>query len=226
MEEHELQQLAEIIAQRIHIQAASVRGTRRQRKPQQLPAYLSEEEIARLLRVISDVRDHAIFAVAYYRGLRASELGMINVADYDAVSSRLTIRRLKGSRGGEYHLTHAERSALNTWLQKRGIQPGPLFLSRSGRGISRSRLHRLMRNYCVLAGIDLAKAHMHALKHSCATHLSAVEGDIVAIQDHLGHANIQNTMKYVQISSRRRRDFADRLAQQGWGAKQPEIRIQ
>jgi integrase len=79
---------------------------------------------------------------------------MIKVDDYDAVGGRLTIRRLKGSRGGEYHLTPAERSALNAWLQKRGIGPGPLFLSRTGRGISRSRLHRLMRKYCVLAGID------------------------------------------------------------------------
>src|SRR5215467_11859 len=226
MEAHEIQQLADIIAQRIRTQTSSISRTRRQRKPQQLPAYLSEEEIARLLQVINDLRDHAIFAVAYHRGLRASELGIINVDDYDAVGGRLTIRRLKGSHWGEYHLTPAERSALNAWLHKRGIGPGPLFLSRTGRGISRSRLHRLMRKYCVLAGIDQSKAHMHALKHSCATHLSAVEEDIVAIQDHLGHANIQNTMKYVQICSRRRRDFAAKLARQGWGSKRPETTIQ
>ena len=83
---------------------------------------------------------------------------MINIDDYDAGGGRLTIRRLKGSRGGDHHLTETERSALNAWLQKRGIGPGPLFPSRSGRGISRSRLHRLMRKYCVLAGIDHGKA--------------------------------------------------------------------
>ena len=147
---------------------------------------------------------------------------MIDVDDYHTASGRLTIRRLKGSRGGEYYVTEAERSALTDWLRKRGTATGPLFISRNRRGISRFRLHRLMRQYCAAAGIPRQKAHMHALKHSCATHLSGIELDIVAIQDHLGHRNIQNTMKYIQISGRRRREFADRLQRQGWGSKSPE----
>jgi site-specific recombinase XerD len=76
-----------------------------------------------------------------------------------------------------------------------------------------------MRQYCAAAGIPLEKAHMHALKHSCGTHLSAMEPDIVAIQDHLGHANIQNTMVYVQIASKRRDEFADRLMGRNWGRR-------
>jgi integrase len=225
VQEQQLQQLADMVAQRIRPDMSVIRR-RHKRKPQRVPEYLTEEEISSLLGVIKDVRDQAMFAVAYYRGLRASELGMIDVNDYHAAYGRLTIRRLKGSRGGEYHLTPAERFALKAWLRKRGTTPGRLFLSRNGRGISRSRLHRLMRKYCALAGIDQKKAHMHALKHSCVTHLSAVEQDIVAIQDHLGHSNIQNTMKYIQISSQRRREFADRLNRQGSGSKRPKASLQ
>jgi len=79
---------------------------------------------------------------------------------------------------------------------------------------SMRRLHGLMKGYCAAAGIPAEKAHMHALKHSCGTHLSAREADIVAIQDHLGHASIGNTMKYVAIASKRRDEFAARL--DGW----------
>jgi site-specific recombinase XerD len=95
--------------------------------------------------------------------------------------------------------------ALRRWIGERGSAPGPMFPSRNHQGISRFRLHGLMKGYCAAAGIPAEKAHMHALKHSCGTHLSAREADIVAIQDHLGHASIGNTMKYVAIAKAVRR---------------------
>jgi len=170
-----------------------------------------------LFRVITSVRDRALFRLAYHRGLRASELGLLQFSDYRPNVGRLFVRRLKGSHSGEYHLTQAEQQALRAWLRERGGAPGPLFVSRNHHPISRWRLDQLMKQYCGRAGILEGKAHMHALKHSCGTHLSAREPDIVAIQDHLGHANIQNTMKYVQIASKRRDEFSDRL--QDWGTR-------
>ncbi len=186
------------------------------RKAKRVPDYLTPEEIERLFKQITSVRDRAIFRLAYHRGLRASELGMIQLSDYRAAVQRIFIRRLKGSNSGEYHVTKAEAHALKIWLRERGSAPGPLFLSRNNKPISRFRLDQLMKKYCHAAGIGSSKAHMHALKHSCGTHLSAKEPDIVAIQDHLGHANIQNTMVYVQIASKRRDEFAGRL--QDWGS--------
>ena len=110
---------------------------------------------------------------------------------------------------------------MKAWLRKRGTAPGPLFPSRNHKPISRHRIWGLMKRYCQSAGIPPEKAHPHALKHSCGTHLSAIERDIVAVQDHLGHANIQNTMMYVAISNRRRNDFAQQLEQQGFGRRSP-----
>lgn len=191
---------------------------KKKRRQEKIPAYLSEGEIKRLFHVIKSARDRALFSVIYYRGLRASEVGMIEMGDYREDCGRLTIRRLKGSRGGEYPLTHAEKVSLGAWLRERGKEPGPMFPSRQGRrGLSRKMLHELMRHYCKLAGIDPSKAHCHALKHSCGTHLSAIDPDIVSIQDHLGHACISNTMKYIQISSKRREDFIKRTDRSGWG---------
>ena len=191
---------------------------RERRKSDSIPEYLTEEEMGRLLAVITDVRDRAIFTVQYFRGLRASEMGRLDVRDYQAATGRLTVRRRKGSRGGEYLLLPVERAALKAWLKKRGAAPGPLFVSRRRRPIGRVQIFRLMRRYCLAAGIAVEKSHPHALKHSCAMHLSAREPDIVAIQDHLGHADIRNTMKYVRITSRRRQDFAQKLEGGGWGA--------
>lgn len=182
------------------------------RKAKKIPAYLTEEEIERFFAVIKNPRDTAIFRLAYHRGLRASELGMIQLGDYREKARRIMIRRLKGSNSGEFPMVRAEEQALRNWIRKRGQRPGALFESRQSAPISRSRLDQLMKQYCKKAGIGRDKAHMHALKHSCGTYLSAHDADIVAIQDHLGHANIQNTMIYVQITSKRRQEFADRMA--------------
>lgn len=181
------------------------------RKAKRIPEYLTPEETDRFFRGITSIRDRAMFRLAYHRGLRASEIGKFQLADYRPNVGRIFVRRLKGSNSGEYHLTKVEQQVLRAWVRERGTAAGALFQSRNHKPISRFRLGQLMKKYCTAAGIAPEKAHMHALKHSCGTHLSAREPDIVAVQDHLGHANIQNTMKYVQIASKRRDDFAERL---------------
>ena len=180
------------------------------RKAKTIPEYLTEEEIDRLFSVIKSPRDTALFRLAYHRGLRASELGMIQLGDYREKAQRIMIRRLKGSNSGEFPLVRSERLAISAWLRVRGMAPGPLFTTRQHGRISRTRLDQLMKEYCAKAHIAPERAHMHALKHSCGTYLSAHDTDIVAIQDHLGHSNIQNTMIYVQVTNKRREQFAGR----------------
>src|ERR1700687_3624270 len=110
---------------------------RRKKKP--VPEYLTEEEIVRFFAAIGsakDVRSQAIFHVIYYRGLRASEIGKFRLEDYRPATSRLFVRRLKGSNSGDYHITESERTALNRWLRLRGKEPGPLFPSRNHKPLS------------------------------------------------------------------------------------------
>ena len=91
------------------------------RKQQPIPEYLTEDEIERLFRAIGgDVRSRAMFRLLYHRGLRASEIGKLRLEDYQPSVGRLFVRRLKGSRGGEYHLVESERTALKAWLRLRG----------------------------------------------------------------------------------------------------------
>src|SRR6185436_12046910 len=60
-------------------------------------SFLREEEIDRLFAVIASIRDRAHLRLAYHAGLRASEVGMLELRDYHAKPDRIFIHRLKGS---------------------------------------------------------------------------------------------------------------------------------
>jgi integrase len=176
------------------------------------PKYLTEEELRGLFSAIKSVRDRAIFTVAFWRGLRASEVALLQVADVRLKVGRIYVHRLKGSRSGEHLLSDEELRVLRAWLRVRGYDPGPLFPSRRRRGISRYQLHRLMKRYGAAAGLAAEKRHFHTLKHSIATWLMGrPDSDIRRVQDWLGHANIQSTVIYAQITSAQRDEFARRV---------------
>jgi type 1 fimbriae regulatory protein FimB len=181
------------------------------RKKQRVVKYLTSEEVEAFFRVVKAPRDVAIFRIAYHRGLRASEIGKIQFTDLRLEAGRIQISRLKGSNSFDYPLTKIELKALRAYVRIRGTRPGPLFLSRNGSGISRCRLHVMMAHYAQLAGLPSDKSHMHAWKHSCGTHLAEAGADLLDIKDHLGHKNIQNTLVYVEITSKRREAFADKM---------------
>lgn len=172
---------------------------------------LDEGELAALLRVISDKRDRAIFLLAFWRGLRASEVGMIRLEDYRQETGRLYVRRLKGSNSQDYRLVPEEEKALKAWLRVRGRSPGLLFTGYLRRGIGRRQMDRLMKRYGKLAGIPPEKRHFHVLKHSIGTFLVDHDEPVVMIQDHLGHADIRSTMVYARVTPKARERMAERL---------------
>jgi len=179
-------------------------------------AFLSQAEIHRLFGVITDVRNRAIFSIAYHRGLRASEIGMLEMRDYTppTINQRvgaLYCQRLKDSFSRLYDLTKVEEKDLRAWLRIRGRQPGPLFASREGTPIDRTVLHKQMRRYCELAGIAKPLAHFHTLKHTCAVHLLQMGMGVDQVQGWLGHRSIQSTMIYLRVVDIRLKDAAEKL---------------
>ena len=168
--------------------------------------YLEQSEIQALFRVITSKRDNAIFRVAYHRGLRAHEVGLLQLADFKG--EELFVHRGKGSRSKHHTLTSIEGHALRMWIKERGRIAGPLFPSRNHKPITRTRLDQLMKKYCALAGIAREKAHMHALKHSCGTHLAERGNPADGIKDWLGHKDLKSTDIYMHFTSRRRSEMA------------------
>lgn len=161
--------------------------------------YLTEEQVAALFGVIHGPRDKALFRLIYHRGLRASEPGLLMMADWDSSNASMWVHRKKGSESGRYHLIPVEATAVRAWIKKRGIVPGPLFTTRNHTAISRDQVHHLMRQYCQLAGVSPESAHPHALKHSCGTHVLARVKDLSVVQKWLGHRSIQSTEIYAKV---------------------------
>lgn len=174
-------------------------------------SYLSTQQVARLLAVVNTIRDRALFTVAYWRGLRASEVGLMQYSDWKPDSGRLYVRRLKGSNSGEYKVSPDELSAIRAWVKVRGEDPGPMFPSRQSLHISRQRLHTIMKSYCRLAGIGPPIDHFHVLRHSIAVHLAEKGIDVAVIQDWLGHRDISSTMVYVRITNKARDHASDTM---------------
>jgi site-specific recombinase XerD len=167
--------------------------------------FLSQDEISRLFKVISNKRDKAIFLMAYRHGLRASEVGLLNIDDLDFQKQRVMIYRLKGSLSGIHLLQADESRILKSYIRDRKSESPTLFVSNRNLPISRKTLDVLIKKYGEKAKIPKDKRHFHVLKHSIATHLlDTGEAELRFVQDWLGHANIQNTVIYTSLVSKTR----------------------
>jgi site-specific recombinase XerD len=171
--------------------------------------FLEVDEVRALLRVITSKRDRAALLIAYRRGLRAHELGLLTLADFKR--DRLFVRRGKGSISQEYSLTPEELHALRLWLRERGPAPAsaPLFPSRNHRPISRRRLDELIKRYGSIAGIVPEKCHMHALKHAIGTHCAERGASVQDVKEVLGHRRIASSEIYMNYSKKRREAMAE-----------------
>jgi integrase len=183
----------------------------RRRRGKKEPPHLQYDELERLFRVIESPRDRAIFRVAYHAGLRASELGLLEVRDYNPRTERISVHRLKGSHSGDHHLCREESRVLHAWLKVRGALPGLLFPSNRRLPIDRTTLDKMMKRYGAMAGLPENLCHFHILKHTCATHLLDKGFNIEQVQDWLGHVNIQSTLVYAKITNMRRGQMAEQL---------------
>ena len=186
------------------------------RKPR-LKYMIANEIRALLAACFKSPRDYAIFRIGYHHGLRASEIGMLEMSDWSPgermQNDRLSIHRLKNGVSAEGRMVPAAAEALRRWIKRRGSAPGPIFLSRNSKPISRQRLDQLIRYYGKKAGIPEDKRHFHSLRHTCATSLlSEHDLGIAQVQSHLGHKNIQNTMIYAQLTEAAGEKRIDKLS--------------
>jgi site-specific recombinase XerD len=182
------------------------------KRPQTLPRVLRPDEVAALLDRIAtttplDVRDRALFELAYACGLRAEEL--VNL-DVGAVAFDDEDVRVEG-KGGRTRIVPVGESALASLaryverarpaLVSERAEPA-LFLSKSGRRLSTSDVRRRLRVWARRASLQ-GGVHPHALRHSFATHLLEGGADLRSIQELLGHSSISTTQIYTRVESAR-----------------------
>jgi integrase/recombinase XerC/integrase/recombinase XerD len=189
------------------------------KRAQRLPHVLKQAEVAALLDRIPattplELRDRALFELAYASGLRAEEIVSLDVDAIDFDAERVRVEG-KGGRtrlvpAGEHALRALERylDRARDALASPAAGERALFLSKSGRRLGTSDVRRRLRNWArqaVAQAPALADAHPHALRHSFATHLLEGGADLRSIQELLGHASISTTQVYTRVESRRLR---------------------
>lgn len=180
-----------------------------------LPRVLRQEEIDRLLDepgpVVDDdpphrrTRDEAVLELLYGSGLRVAELCGLRREDVDLATS--TIRVLgKGDKWRKVPITPGARDALDAWLctgrsayEHARSPEHVVFLNQRGHALGPRDCRRIIDRRAV------QPTHPHALRHTFATHLLDGGADLRAVQELLGHSDLQTTQRYTHVSATRLR---------------------
>jgi integrase/recombinase XerC len=144
----------------------------------------------------------------YSSGVRLSELAGLNDPDVDLVSDQLKVRG-KGKKERIVPIGSHAAKALRQYLQQRdrllaGRGVRAVFVNQRGKRITGRGIQLAMKRlFATLArGTQL---HVHALRHSFATHLLDAGADLRSVQELLGHASLGTTQVYTHTSVERLR---------------------
>ena len=178
-----------------------VYAVKRPRKQQSLPVVLSKGDLRQIFAQIKNNKHRLMVLLAYSAGLRLSEVCYLAPEDIDQQRRQIHIRRGKGRRDRVVPLSEAVLALLGDYLEEyrpgswlfEGQQAGEPYAARSLQAIFRRAKQR--------AGVD-KRATFHSLRHSYATHLLESGTDVRLIQELLGHANINTTLRYTHVSQR------------------------
>ncbi len=170
-----------------------------------LPKTLSVDQITSLVEINPQdplsYRDKAILELFYSSGLRLAELCSLNLQEMDIGSSVLRVTG-KGNKVRELPIGRQANTALKAWLLQRAKLPikdhEAVFLSRLGSRISVRAIQTRVKHWARVQGIDIGVSP-HMLRHSFASHLLESSGDLRAVQELLGHANISTTQIYTHL---------------------------
>jgi len=175
-----------------------------------LPDVLSRDEVTALLARPDTTdrlgfRDRTMLELLYACGLRVSELVSMAAGDFDHQTGLLRVMG-KGSKERYVPLhdgaTNILMDYLGHWRPLFGPKCDTVFLNRSGLGLSRQGVWKMIRRHALDAGIT-RKVSPHTLRHSFATHLLEGGADLRTVQILLGHSDIMATEIYTHVQSAR-----------------------
>jgi integrase/recombinase XerD len=175
---------------------------------ERIPQVLSPESVDKLLAGprAGDrfyLRDRALLETLYATGCRASEVVNLRRSDLylDAAFCKCVG---KGNKQRVVPLGRKAIEALRAYLSDAGVPSDPIvvFTSRTGKTLSRIVLWKIVKKYCLRAGLP-DTVSPHTLRHSFATHVLAGGADLRTVQELLGHSSIATTQHYTHVDSAR-----------------------
>jgi len=157
-------------------------------------------------------RDRALFELVYGSGLRLAEVAALDAADLAASPAELRITG-KGARTRIVPVGRQANQAVAEWLQVRdqmaAADEPALFVSRRGRRLSHRAIQQRLKALAAERGLEQS-VHPHMLRHAFATHLLESSGDLRAVQELLGHADISTTQIYTHLDFQHLAEVYDR----------------
>ena len=182
-------------------------GLRAPKSPKTLPQALSIEQAIKLVNISDDavlsIRDHAILELFYSSGLRLSEVVNLNIDALDFTEGTVIVTG-KGNKTRIVPMGAHAMDAIQIWLKNRAdiLMNKPaekaVFIGLQGRRISARNIQYRIKEWSIKQGIN-SSVHPHMLRHSFATHVLQSSGDLRAVQEMLGHANISTTQVYTHL---------------------------
>jgi len=175
-----------------------------------LPKVLNTEELRRLMGQpdVTDplgLRDRSILELLYASGMRRSELVSLDLEDIDLTTASVHVRKGKGGKGRVLPLGAGVMRWLEAYLDKgrpalsMSLTERAFFLSGYGERFNPNYLGNWVRKTLKAAGVE-KKGACHLLRHSCATHMMENGADLRCIQQLLGHARLDTTEIYTEVS--------------------------
>ncbi len=194
-------------------------GIRGPKKSKSLPKTLDVDQVSQFVTITGntdlDVRDRAILELTYSCGLRLAEIINIDLSDIDLQAAQISVTG-KGNRTRMLPIGSYAINAVTSWLKVRenflllakkskNIKEGAfendqeaLFISKRGNRLHPRTIQKRFASIGVKQGIEIP-LHPHMLRHSFASHLLESSGDLRAVQELLGHANISTTQIYTHL---------------------------
>jgi len=198
------------------IDANPVDGVRAPKMAKPLPKALSVDHAVALAESNDDdttspllmARDRCIVELLYGCGLRVGELEGLDVRPGDGASGWIDIADAtahvlgKGSKRRSLPVGGPALKAVQDWLavrdQMAAAGEAALLVSQRGTRLTASQIRSRLKRRALVAGLP-THVHPHMLRHSFASHLLQSSGDLRAVQELLGHANITTTQVYTQL---------------------------
>jgi len=174
---------------------------KRPRRPKKLPVVLSTGEMARMIRVTTNIKHRALLALAYSSGIRREELRTLKPENIDPERMRVHVVQGKGKKA-RYTLLSQKALELLRYYYK--IERPECFLFetslKKGKSLSVGTINKIAKNAARKAGIK-KKVSIHTLRHSFATHLLEKGVNLKIIQQFMGHNSLKTTSIYLHVAN-------------------------
>ena len=169
--------------------------------PEVLPRAINPSDVRKLLAVMDDIRDRALFLLLLRTGIRIGEALELRLNDLDIKGRKVHLfEGEKNSMGRVVYLSDDALFAIKLWLRRRDKSQEFVFYGKSNGHLRYSTGRYLFVKYLQKANLDQKGYTVHCLRHTFASELLNAGMRLECLQQLLGHQDIEVTRRYARLT--------------------------